>query len=231
MDSQDVKNTPDRNTLFHEHIRALRSNEWTKDAFLVLMCERSTGHESGDFKLMINEYPKTASYTQPPGKSSFKKKKHGQYSEDMMAYRMQAEKNPGFQMDVLMKNLSLHALRQRLARNTMYYLDDGVSANPWMYQSGFKERFLRCKLDLEDQMKRAKEIPLNHFKFDTQRRKMTWSAKSNHDGEIQAGYNDDLLVMLAVACYLWDQAMSSKNALDGFPYEKIEWNDDLDYDE
>ncbi len=220
MDAQDVKNVKDRNTLFTSHIEALRSNEWTRDAHLVLMCERSTGHESGDIKMLLDHYPNTSAYNQPLKKGASMKGKKGQVSADMIAYHMQAEKNPGFQMDVLMKNLSLDALRHRLARNTIYYLSNGVSANPWMYLSGPKEKFLRCKLELEDQMRRSKEIPLGHYKFDTQRRKTTWSGKTNYDGEIQSGYNDDLVVMLAVACHLWDEAISGYNQLPGFPYEK-----------
>lgn len=230
MDAHPTQNFKDRNLLFSAHIRELRANRWTRNAHLILMCERNTGHESGNLKQILDQYPNTSAYNQPSkGKKTMINNHKGQMSDDIIEYFEQCEKNPGFTTDFLLKNQALVALRAKLVRNLLFYSDSCISSNPFLIKHNAKERFHSHKIELEDQMKRAKEYPTSQQKMDTQRVKMTWSAKTNNNGEIQSGYNDDMLVMLAISCHLWDIAMSGYEALPGFPYDQINWkqiNDD-----
>lgn len=207
----------------------LRSNEWTKDAWLILMAENKLGHESGECKKLLDQLRhKVAAYNQPESLKTLKVPK-GQFSSDHLQYKMDSERNPGFRTTDKMKAISLEKLRSCLAFNIIYFLDGCVCRNPFLvtYRSN-TELFVGYRQDLEDQMKRAKEFPLNINSRDTKRTKFTWSAKTNNDGEKQDGYNDDLIVMLAFACYLWPEAMRYKGALPGFPYDQIGWDDDLE---
>lgn len=229
MDAHPVSTIDDRNTLFLNHILGLRNNEWTKDAWLVLMAENKLGHESGACKELLDRLKvRVAAYNQPKSSKVLKPPK-GQFSEEHAIYKMQSDKNPGFYTNDEFKAVSLEKLRRALAHNIILFLDTCVCKNAFLtkYKSDL-ELFIGYKQDLEDQMKRAREFPININSRDTKRTKYTWSAKTNNDGEKQDGYNDDLIVMLAFACYLWPEAMQYKGALPGFPYDDIEW-DDYDY--
>lgn len=231
MDAHPVSNTDDRNTLFNQHILGLRSNPWTKDAWLILMAENKTGYESGNCKELLDRLKlRVAAYHKPKSMKALKPMK-GALSEEYMSYKRDADKSPGFETDEYLKAVALEKMRRVLAHNILYYLDGCVCTNPFLIKHrDDTERFISYKEELEDQMKRAKEFPANINARDTKRTKYTWSAKTNNDGEKQDGYNDDLIVMLAIACYLWPEAMAFKGSLPGFPYDKIGWDDDYDSD-
>jgi len=231
MDAHPVSTQDHRNVLFNQHIRGLRTHPWTRDAWLILMAENKLGHESGDYKELLDNFKiRVAAYNQPKSSKTLKPTK-GAFSEEYLAYKRDSEKNPGFYTDDQFKAISLVKMRRVLAHNILYYLDGCVCTNPFLikHQTDL-ERFIGYKEDLEDQMKRAKEFPLSINARDTKRNKYTWSAKTNNDGEKQDGYNDDLVVMLAFACYLWPEAMAFKGSLPGFPYDQVGWDDNYDSD-
>lgn len=232
MDAHPVSTPDDRNTLFNQHIRGLRTNPWTKDAWLILMAENKLGHESGCAKELLDNFKtRIAAYHQPKSAKALKPGK-GALSQEYFQYKLEAESNPGFLTDPRMKAVALERLRRCLAHNILLYFDGCVCTNPFLIKHrNDMERFISYKEDLEDQMKRAKEFPMSILSRDTQRVKYTWSAKTNNDGEVQDGYNDDLLVMLAFACYLWPEAMAFRGSLPGFPYDEINWNDNDDYED
>lgn len=226
MDAHPTSNTDDKNTLFFTHIRGLRTNPWTKDAWLILFAENRTGHESGHCKELLDRLKiRVAAYHKPKTKNALKPIR-GTLSEEYMQYKRDAEKNPGFEPDDFMKAVALEKLRRVLAHNIMFYFDECVCTNPFLIKHrNDMERFISYKEEVEDQLKRAKEFPANINARDTKRPKFTWSAKTNNDGEKQDGYNDDLVVMLAFACYLWPEAMAYDGSLPGFPYDKVGWSD------
>lgn len=230
MDAHPVSETTDRNMLFNNHILGLRSHPWTRDAWLILMAENKLGHESGNCKELLDRFRvRVAAYNQPKSAKSLKPTK-GQFSEDHLAYKRDADKNPGFYTDDKFKAISLEKMRRALAHNIIFFLDGCICKNPHLvkYKNDL-ELFIAYKQELEDQLKRAKEFPLSINARDTKRNRYTWSAKTNNDGEKQDGYNDDLVVILAFACYLWPEAMQYHGSLPGFPYDQIGWNDNSVY--
>jgi len=230
LDSYPVRPIEDRNTLFNEHIRGLRSNPWTKDAYLILMCERNTGMESGAFKQIMDQYPKTAAYNEPEKSNPLSRFRKDMLTQDLIDYYEKTKKNPGFTPCAELKMEALIALRHRLTEHSLFYFKDCVTRNPFMVQYTHVEKFIHTKLELEEEMKRIKEFPTSRLTHDTKKPIVTWSAKTNEQGEIQAGYNDDKVVMLAIACFLWRKAMNYEGSLVGFPYAEIRFSDENDSD-
>ena len=221
MDSWPVRPIEDRNALFNEHIKGLRANPWTRDAWLILFAERNTGMESGAFKQIMDLYDKTAAYNQPEKTNPLTRIRKDMVNEDLQRYYEQTEKNPGFTPEPELKMNALLALRQKLTENSMFYFRDCVTKNPFMVNYNDTKKFICTKIEMEEEMKRIKEFETTKLKLDTRKPIVTWSAKTNEHGEKQSGYNDDKITMLSHACYLYQKAMNGENALPGFPYKKI----------
>lgn len=231
IDSFPVRRIEDRTTLFNEHIRGLKSNPWTKNAYLVLMAERSTGMESGALKNILFRYPKTAAYNQPEKSNPLNGLRKDMLNENLIEYYQKTQKNPGFTPSAELKMDGLDAFRGRLVENSLFYYEHCICKNPFLVQYNEMEKFIHTKLELEEQAKRVKEYPTSKLRIDNKKPVITWSAKTNEHGETQAGYNDDLMVMIAFASHLWQEAMKYNGCLPGFPYDEINFDDNLNYDE
>lgn len=226
MDSFPVLRIEDRTTLFNEHIRGLRTNPWTKNAYLVLMAERSTGMESGALYKILQQYGrKVAAYNEPSKTNPLSRHRKDMITEDIVSYYERTTKNPGFTPAPEKKMDALDAFRNRLTTNSLFYYEKCICRNPFLVQYNDVEKFINTKMELEEQIQRIKEFPTSILRIDTKKPVITWSAKTNEHGEIQPGYNDDLIVMLTYACDLWEKAMRYHGALPGFPYDEIMFDD------
>ena len=192
------------------------------------MAERNTGMESGAFKALLDCYEKTAAYNQPEKSNPLTRIRKDMVTAELLQYFEQTEKNPGFTPEPELKMNALIALRQKLTENSLFYLRDCVCKNPFLVQYNNTEKFFHTKIELEEEIKRIKEFETTKLKIDTKKPIVTWSAKTNEHGEKQSGYNDDKVVMLAHACYLWQRAMNYNGSLTGFPYNKIHFDSKSD---
>lgn len=207
--------------LLRAHIEGLRRHPWTSDAWVILFAELNTGHESGHLAGVIAEFTRTACYVEPQTAAHAKKIRPGSAHADaelIAEYRRKALKNPGFNTDQRFKNEIRVALRGALMKDRLRYLEGCVSANPFLQRMRPAERFLAQKRKLEQQLSRSRVV-VKEPVFDTAPPKISWSGKSNAEGVRQAGYNDDLAVMLAAGVTLWDQTMEGELA--GFPYDLV----------
>jgi hypothetical protein len=214
--------------LFYAHIEGLRRNKWTRDAWIVLFCERNTGHESGHLAAVLNRFRKTAAYVQPKSAAHIKKLDMNSANADnelIIDYMKEAEKNPGFVTSHVNKNEFRVDLRNAFVQDRVFFLKGCVSANPFLRDIRPSDRFPRHKEKIEEQLSRCRDF-IRSSVYDTAPDKVFWSGKVNADGQKQGGYNDDLAIMLAAAVSLWDKSM--RGELPGFPYELIQFNREID---
>ncbi len=194
------------------------------------MAERGTGMESGAYKQILDLYPKTAAYNQPDKTDPLSRTRKDMITEDLRNYYENTKKNPGFTPEPEAKMDALIALRTKLTENSLFYFRDCVCKNSFLVQYNNTEKFFHTKIELEEEIKRIKEFTTSKLKIDTKKPIVTWSAKTNEHGEIQSGYNDDKVVMLAYACSLWQRAMNYNGSLPGFPYNEIHFDTESDSD-
>jgi len=209
----------------YEHVRAIRENKWLSDAFIVLFVERNTGHESGHLANMLKRnFDKVAFYHQPPTAEERRAENNmhlglsnmRQFEEE---YLTSTERNPGFTTNIITKGYYRSSARTMLSTGAVMWMEGAFSADPLCRDETKKAIFTRTKESFYDQMSRA----TNFNKRSTSElsfAKTSWSAKCDHEGKRQDGYEDDLIITFAVACYLWPKAMSGE--LLGFPYSKVD---------
>lgn len=220
MESHPTQNWQDHKHLFFAHISGLRSNSWTQNAYITMFAERNTGHESGHLAEVLSRFPQTAAYMQPSKADAQKIRDRGVVVRDdvMSKYMEEAQKNPGFFTDSVLKNSFRTAARMMLSRDAVFYLDGCVCTNPFLHDKDRREKFLYAKATLEEQLSRARVFSRRPT-YDTSAPKVMWSGKVDDDGVIQTGYNDDLAVIMASGLYFWPLAMGC--ALPGFPYDDV----------
>ena len=214
--------------LFHAHIAGLRRNRWTQEAWVILFCERNTGHESGHLAGVLKRFRKTAAFVQPKSEAHIKKMnpRSGEADNDLiLSYMREADKNPGWVTNYTNKNEFRVDLRSALVQDRIFYLDGCVSENPFLRDMRQSDRFPYHKNKLEEQLARCR-VFVKTATYDTSPDKVFWSGKVNADGQKQGGYNDDLAIMLAAAVSMWDKAM--RGELPGFPYQFVRFDEMCD---
>ena len=220
MDSHPATDYQQEIHFFNEHIRILRTNPWTKYAYLTLFAERNTGHESGHLYRLMLRHKLVAAYMQPSKGDVQKLRSLGVSVRDevMEKYMEQSVKNPGFFTDMSLKNEFRIATRKILAQDAVFYLDGCVSANPFLEDKDPHEKFIHTKTMFEEQLARCRTFSRRPT-YDTSAPKISWSGKVDDAGAIQPGYNDDLAIIGSAAFYFWPLAMGGQ--LPGFPYDKV----------
>lgn len=228
MDALSVQNHEDAMVLLEEHLKLLRRDPWTRDAWIVFFPERMTGHEAGHLADVVRKFNRTAGYLEPRSESHKRKLarlgtnnrvQHDPTYSITIDYMKQSEQNPGYWMDSKMKSAFRTDLRNALVEERIYYYANGISGDIIAAHNYTREeRFALNKQKLEEQMSRARIFVMSSA-FDVSPDKVHWSGKVDADGRKQSGYHDDLVMILSAAVSLWEKAMSGH--LPGFPYERV----------
>lgn len=222
MDAHPCSNDEETSALLEQHICAIRSNDFLKDAPLIMLCEKNTGHESGHLWNVMKKHDNTNCFREPSSDKA---------AEEMMSnaavpkhhYEMleNPHKNPGFHTGPLLKMTSRETLDLILSRDELYVLDGCVSGNPHMKGYTTMESKVIFYLEmLVEQMSRARIYPTRAAVGGSVKTNYTWSAKVNEEDKLVATFRDDLVVILALTLEISKKACDSR--LPGFPYEQIQ---------
>lgn len=228
VDSHSVKTVDDERHLFYSHIKAIREDEWMRDAYIVLFAERGTGHTSGHLaNVLAKEFDRVAWFNQPSANQERKahmdikegKKTMIQFEKE---YEREAVKDPGFRTQDTKPLFRVEA-RKYLKIGGVSWLHGCVCSNPFLRKLNHKIKLKMTKDILHEQLNRCKVFskrPTSELSI----AKESWSGKCNDEGERQDGYEDDIAVMFAAACFFWPKAMAGE--LVGFPYSKVDMNEE-----
>lgn len=223
IDGHAVANDDDQQVLLYTHVKNLLQHKWLSDAYVTLFTERGTGHASGHLaKMLITNFWKVSAYHQPDAgieRKTLVGINSGEITmrEFEQKYELMKTRNPGFRTDVTTKNEFRVACHEMLSLHSIFWLKDCICMNPFMRNKTYQQRFAQTKETLYDQMRRA-IVVARRPKNELQQARVTWSGKANEDGDRQDGYEDDLILILAAACYYWPKAMMMQ--LPGFPYSQ-----------
>lgn len=194
MESHSVKTAAQANKLLLSHVKALRSIEWTKYAHITLFTEKNTGHETGHLANALQSNDDNCSI-------------FAESKSDQANNKQNFDLNSGYSPTASNKSNWLVASRVKLSTETVMWADCAFSSNPFentsdasklsKEQSKLYEQMARCSI-----YKKSRDDDDNEI--------YVWSGKSNARGEVQSGYNDDLVLTFSAMCWVWPMSMSEK---------------------
>jgi hypothetical protein len=172
--------------------QAIRERPQFRDSWLVLVCERNTGHESGfladPFKKL---HPKNIAVAQY---------EDGDY---------------GWWTEVGDKQKYAFKTRECMMVGAMCFMKDWICTNPWLRP---EERHKTTRAKFEEQIKRVRPV-MTQPKEPHSTPRMTISGKVDKEGKISGTFRDDLAMSLLINIYVGH--MLQTNQVPNFPYSRV----------
>lgn len=224
MDAFPCGESPKAMALLFQHVRQLRANPYLTDAYIVLIAERNTGHESGHYYELLKQFPRTAAFNEPSRQQLTQEQRGKAASNSNYATQLfDTEKDPGFTTINAFKMQAKEALENILYQNILYIMEGCISGNPFLpNMPEMEERIIYYHMQLVEQMSRARVYPTKSQEGSYMATKYTWSATVNEENKKVDSFKDDLVVILAFGIFIAKKACDSY--LVGFPYNEIGWH-------
>lgn len=208
MDGKACKNAEDTEKLLRNHLALLRADPFLKEAWIILIYEKGTGHESGHHWKIVNEHQYQPAYAI--------------YDKvvDLEQAKNTIEADPGVRLDNYRKNQYGKTLSDALRYHKIYIYNWLVVGN--LSVPNYDNRISYMKRILCRQLNQCKykftDIDPDNVELSNSRTR-TWNGKMNEFGKVVPGQNDDVVMSLAQGLYY--ATLIERGELPGFPYNKI----------
>jgi hypothetical protein len=173
MDSHPFHDVPDQQKMLDAHFSAIKMHPYFSRANIVFIPERNTGHEGGHMKLIADKY--------------------GAYT-----YRERQDRDYGMWTDPQNKIDSADRARVAMAEGSVHLMKDFITVNPFHEKTNETERRTAMVDEFLNQLMRLRFV-YNKSKTPFGKNQKAVSGKTDKNGNITSGVNDDLAVCF---CFL-----------------------------
>jgi hypothetical protein len=193
--------------LLRSHLRALRSNPFFADAWLIIIYEKNTGLSAGHGWSIACEYQ--------PAYAIFQRNMDSDKAMDT------DDQDPGIVTSYYLKNEYARVLGEGLRNQNIYFHKDWVCANPFINPLEARRAmvFTEYIKQLSNCRTKRPSMDPNRVQLGANIPRITWSGKIGPDGREVRGQNDDTCFASA-QCMYWINRIYQWD-FPGFPYHKI----------